>query len=46
MRRNLVFNRMRRFIADVYIKRLVKKGLKLGENVDFEKGVNIDANFP
>ena len=41
-----MFNRMRRFIADVYIKRLVKKGLKLGENVDFEKGVNIDANFP
>ena len=41
-----MLNRIRRFVADVYIKRLVKSGLKLGKNVDFEKGVNFDANFP
>ena len=41
-----MINRIRRFGADLYIKRLVKRGSKLGKNVDFEKGVNVDANFP
>ena len=41
-----MINKLRKIVSDMYIKRLVQRGLKLGENVDFEKGVNIDANFP
>lgn len=35
-----------RFIRKIYIKRLVKHGLKLGSNFQIEKGANIDAVFP
>lgn len=41
-----MIDKLRNVVSNMYIKRLVRRGLKLGENVDFEKGVNIDANFP
>ena len=41
-----MINKIRCLYKGLYMKRLVKRGLKLGNNVDFEKGVNIDANFP
>ena len=42
----MILNILRKMYKRFYIKRLISKGLVLGKNVDFEKGVNIDANFP
>lgn len=41
-----MIGKIRNLYKKIYIKKLLKKGLCLGENVTFEKGVNIDANFP
>ena len=41
-----MISRIRNLIKNLYIKRLIKQGLTIGDNVSIEKGVNIDANFP
>ena len=41
-----MINRIRNLYKSLYLKRLVKRGLLIGENFTMEKGVNIDANFP
>lgn len=39
-------SRIRKIIQILYLKRLIKRGLKVGSNFDIEKDVNIDAGFP
>lgn len=41
-----MFNKFRFIIKNMYINRLIKRGLTIGENFQMEKGCNIDANFP
>ena len=41
-----MLRRIRNLYKKLYLARLVKKGMKLGKNFQFEKGSNIDAVFP
>lgn len=41
-----MINKLRSIYKTIYLNRLIKHGLNVGENFDMEKGVNIDANFP
>lgn len=41
-----MLNFLRRIFRALYLKRLIRRGLILGRNFQFEKGSNIDANFP
>lgn len=41
-----MINKIRWIFKTIYLRRLVKRGLKLGSNFQFEKGSNIDAAFP
>lgn len=41
-----MLGKIRSLYRKIYLGRLVKKGMKLGKNFQFEKGSNIDAVFP
>lgn len=41
-----MLNRFRLLARSLYLKRLVKNGLKVGSDFQMEKDCNIDANFP
>lgn len=41
-----MLNKLRSIVKKIYINRLIKRGLVVGENFQMEKGCNIDANFP
>ena len=41
-----MINKIRNLYKRLYLKRLIKRGLTIGENFQMEKGCNIDANFP
>lgn len=41
-----MLNKVRLLVRSLYLKRLVKNGLKVGSDFQMEKGCNIDANFP
>lgn len=41
-----MINRIRNLYKKIYLKRLINRGLKVGINLQMEKGCNIDANFP
>lgn len=41
-----MLNKARLLARSLYLKRLVKNGLKVGFDFQMEKGCNIDANFP
>lgn len=37
---------LEKLVRKIYLKKLIKKGLDVGKNLNMEKGVNIDASFP
>lgn len=41
-----MLERLRKAYREIYLKRLIKRGLTVGKNLCMEKGCNIDANFP
>ena len=41
-----MINKIRKMYRCLYISRLKKRGLKVGKNLQLEKGANIDAAFP
>lgn len=41
-----MINKMRKIYKAIYLKHLIRYGLKVGQNFQMEKGCNIDANFP
>lgn len=41
-----MISKIRELLKKVYLKRLVKRGLTIGNDFQMEKGCNIDANFP
>lgn len=41
-----MINKFRKLYREIYLKKLIKNGLVVGENFQMEKGCNIDAPFP
>lgn len=41
-----MFGKIRELIKRIYLKRLINRGLIVGNDFQMEKGCNIDANFP
>ena len=41
-----MFGKIRELIKRIYLKRLINRGLIVGNGFQMEKGCNIDANFP
>lgn len=42
----MMFGKIRELIKRIYLKRLINRGLIVGNDFQMEKGCNIDANFP
>lgn len=41
-----MINKIRNLYKKIYLRRLIKRGLSVGNDFQMEKGCNIDANFP